>query len=324
MKKRRVFVLVLGISMLVLLAEGTARWILGLGDPPLTVRDPEIEYLFAANQNVRRFGRQIRYNQWSMRSEPFPEKKEQPSELRILVFGDSVINGGALTDQEELATTLLQRHLDRLDRPARVGNISAGSWGPENLLAYVQRYGWFEGDLCIFVLSTHDARDIRTFPEELGPDFPLQKPFALEELFVRYLAKYVFPRTGQREAPIVPDDAARERSKNALRSLLAGAQINGCRPIVLHHPEREEDLALANIDRAAIQDAVRSADVPFVPMAKKLGPPEVRALFYRDTIHVNEEGQKTYAEVLVCLAELGLEGDPTACVDSPDNDTAVR
>ena len=169
MKRKLGFVLV-GALLLALVGELGARWILGLGDPPLTVRDPEIEYLFAPNQDVRRFGNRVVYNNVSMRSaDRWSMAKERPEELRVLVLGDSVINGGALTDHARLATTIAQETLDRPARPVRVGNVSAGSWGPENLLAYVERFGLFDADLAVVVLSTHDLRDVRTFPDDLGP-----------------------------------------------------------------------------------------------------------------------------------------------------------
>jgi hypothetical protein len=94
MKRKLGFVLV-GALLLALVGELGARWILGLGDPPLTVRDPEIEYLFAPNQDVRRFGNRVVYNNVSMRSaDRWSMARERPEELRVLVLGDSVINGG--------------------------------------------------------------------------------------------------------------------------------------------------------------------------------------------------------------------------------------
>ena len=59
-----------------------------------------------------------------MRSAEFPKHKQDPRKLRILVLGDSIINGGTLTDQDDLATELLRRDLiERLGRPVVVGNI---------------------------------------------------------------------------------------------------------------------------------------------------------------------------------------------------------
>src|SRR3954468_7045308 len=76
----------LALFLLALVAgELFARFYLGLGDPPLSIADPQIEYLFKPDQDCRRFGRRIHYNHYSMRAEDFPEHKAQPNELRVLV-----------------------------------------------------------------------------------------------------------------------------------------------------------------------------------------------------------------------------------------------
>src|SRR5881394_1856062 len=106
--------------------ELVARYGVGLGDPPLSQADPQIEYLFKPNQDCRRLGRRVAYNQYSMRSDPFPVHKADPNEIRVMVVGDSVVNGGVLTDQSELATEVLKRKLAaKLNRPVVIGNISA-------------------------------------------------------------------------------------------------------------------------------------------------------------------------------------------------------
>jgi hypothetical protein len=144
-------------------AEWFARARLGLGNPPLSVTHPTIEYLFKPNQDVLRFGNRVRINAYGMRSDDFPTNKAQ-DEFRVLVFGDSVLNGGNLTDQKELATELLSVRLEQaLERPVVVGNVSAGSWGPGNWLGYAREYGFFDADAVVLLISTHDYRDNPTF-----------------------------------------------------------------------------------------------------------------------------------------------------------------
>ena len=75
---------------LVLAAELFARLYLGLGDPPLFVADDTIEYLFAPNQDVTRFGNRVRYNAYSMRSDDITPKKSDPNELRVWKDGNPV------------------------------------------------------------------------------------------------------------------------------------------------------------------------------------------------------------------------------------------
>ncbi|MBL8002190.1 MAG: hypothetical protein JNL05_09540, partial [Flavobacteriales bacterium] len=82
-----------------LLAELVLRT-LGLRDHPVFVVDPRYEYLMAPGQDVRYGG--IRYvtNDIGLRNGPIGPKKRR----RVLVLGDSVINGGQQTTQDSLAT----------------------------------------------------------------------------------------------------------------------------------------------------------------------------------------------------------------------------
>jgi hypothetical protein len=86
--------------------EGLARFQLGLGDPPLTIIDETIEYRFAPG-HYRRFGNTVSYNAYSMRSDALPDAATH----RVLVAGDSVVNGGAQTDQTETITGQLSARL---------------------------------------------------------------------------------------------------------------------------------------------------------------------------------------------------------------------
>src|SRR5437762_1643345 len=60
--RRRALWLASGLLALLVTGEIVARYGLGLGDPPLSVADPQIEYLFKPNQTCRRFGHRIHYN----------------------------------------------------------------------------------------------------------------------------------------------------------------------------------------------------------------------------------------------------------------------
>lgn len=160
-----------------------ARLVMGLGTPPLTVADPAIEYMFAPNQDVSRFGNRQLYNEYGMRS---PSLREVAQPRRILVFGDSVINGGNLTDHADLATTLAT------DDRTFFGNVSAGSWGPANMGAWIDRFGYLGADTMIVVLSSHDLNDLPTF-EPLNPNtHPTERPaLAIIEGVQRYLPRYL-------------------------------------------------------------------------------------------------------------------------------------
>ncbi|MCS6878093.1 MAG: GDSL-type esterase/lipase family protein [Geminicoccaceae bacterium] len=304
--------------------EGIARFALGLGDPPLTVRDEEMEYRFKPDQDVRRFGNRVVYNQWSMRSEPIEARKTRANEFRVLVLGDSVINGGALTDQGRLATTLAEHALARSDRPARVLNASAGSWGPENLSAYLRKFGLFDADVVIVVLSTHDMADVMTFPADLGPDFPLQRPLlASAELVTRYLPRYLSMFVDPPQTTTDPLLALRatsqdtiDRSRRALRDLIVSARSGGAAVYVVHHPEREEPVPSDHPLLTELRAVLEDAGLPFLSTAELLGPVGRREPYYRDSIHINELGQELYARVIVCLASAASSVDASNCTNN--------
>ncbi len=163
-------------------AELVARFAFGLGDPPLFDLDPKIEYLLKPSCTYRSFGHSIQINSHSMRSEDFPSRKSEQGEYRVMVIGDSIVNGGVRVDQSELATTLLGPMLEvSLGERVVVGNISAGSWGPANQAAYVEKYGIFDADVVIIVLNSGDVNDVPGL-EPLGSAWPTTKPMlALQE-----------------------------------------------------------------------------------------------------------------------------------------------
>jgi len=297
----------LGIFLLVA-AELFARFYLGLGDPPLSMADPQIEYLYKPSATYHRFGNTITYNQWSMRSDDFPQKKADPNEFRVMVLGDSIVNGGAHTDQSELATTILQQQLRAaLNRPVIVGNISAGSWGPANLLAYVNRFGLFDADAVIIVLSSHDAADVRSF-EPLGRDLPEHSPvFALQEVVERFLPPLARamgltmqgPRVGRAPRdPLLEDD--KQSALADLKKLFDVLKAARVPFVVFLHSERDEKL---DYPYPGCYDLMRLARDQGVELTR-LGPAFRAAqaasghVPYRDTIHPDAEGQRIIEQAM--------------------------
>ncbi|KAA0993708.1 hypothetical protein [Dyadobacter aurulentus] len=178
--------LLIGIVILAGIAEVVLRVKYGFCNSPLYVSDPDFEYIYAPNQDVKRFGYVLKTNQFSMRNEEI-----LPSDtLVILLIGDSVVNGGSLTDQDSIASTLLEKRFQKdFNRRVRVLNISAGSWGPDNMAAYLKKFGLFNAKLMCLVTSSHDAHDIMSHQSPVGidPGWPnKQYKVALYELWDRY------------------------------------------------------------------------------------------------------------------------------------------
>ena len=165
----------------VILREG---W--GFCDTVLMQESERYEYIAQPNQDRMRFRHHVIYNSLSMRSSEL-----QKGSVRILGLGDSVINGGVLTDQDSLATTLLSSALsDTLHQEVQILNISAGSWGPDNCNAYLEEKGYFDAKVMLLVVSSHDAYDNMDFKPTVGVhvSFPSKQYIsAIVELFDRYL-----------------------------------------------------------------------------------------------------------------------------------------
>lgn len=284
-----------------------ARYFLGLGHPPLSQAHPTIEYLFKPNQDVRRFGNHFSTNRYGMRSADFPPQKQTPTELRIMVYGDSVVNGGNLTDQSRLATSLLQNRLTNdLHRPVIVGNISAGSWGPPNELAYLRQYGFLDADIAVLVLSSSDYDDAPTF-EPLDPmTHPTQAPVsALWEGITRYLPRYlngrVINEAGTVPVTHVPNKTDMEVSLGAEREFLQSARGRGVRILLVQHWTASELKSGQPLEgHAMIRDVATSESVP---VADDVDPLRARIASgqnpYRDDIHVNETGQSVLEQLLL-------------------------
>ena len=62
MKLSKSWGIIIGALFLLVGLECLARFCLGLGDPPLSIPDKTIDYLFAPNQVCHRFGNLIVYN----------------------------------------------------------------------------------------------------------------------------------------------------------------------------------------------------------------------------------------------------------------------
>lgn len=287
-------------------AELFARCYLHLGDPPLSMADPEIEYMFKPNQTVNRFGNIIHYNQWSMKSDDFPKTKTDPNEFRVLVIGDSVVNGGAQTANSQTATSLLQHFLrEKLKRHGFVGNISAGSWGPPNQLAYLRRFGLFDADIIFLVISSHDYADAPTFEPIVGihPGFPQYRPpFALYEAVTRYLPNYI-PALRQESGDPMPSVVLTQNEidicQRSIRDMIDIARSKQIPFVVIQHLQRSELGCSESIGHRINRETATEAGVVVVDTneiyqdAIKTGQH-----LYRDDIHINIDGQALLAKIL--------------------------
>lgn len=260
------------------------RQAFGFCDSPLCVASKNYEYICAPNQDCHRFGNYIHYNSYSQRS-------EEPDTTKFVVLGcgDSVINGGVLTDHSEIATTLSSND------SVQVLNISAGSWGPDNCAAYLKQHGLFNAKAILLVVSSHDAHDVMDFKPIVGvhTSFPdKQYRSAYMELWDRYVKPRIM------SVALDPDQQVNNNSgickgngpiNPGFSQIKRMADDAGIKLIVYLHPEIVE-----------IEDGKFNSQGQEILNWAKENNIEVTTGFengenkddFRDNIHLNAAGQK--------------------------------
>lgn len=280
-------------------AEFIARTWLGLGTPPIFVRHPTTEYMHKPNQDVMRFGTRQLYNELGMRN--FSTAQFGKREV-IMVFGDSVVNGGALTDHENLATSILT------NERVVYANISAGSWGPQNMAAY---WAEFREKLpyrkAILVLSSHDYTDIPTFAPLDPRTHPTETPaLALLEGAFSYLPRYLpdsWFNDPSKSAERFRNEADRAQpGEQAIHKLIDQFRRDGVSLCVVRHYTLSEMGNVPETGDALMAMAIAKHSLPLVDLRKHYPPNVPRKTFFRDDIHFNASGQTILAKAVARCA----------------------
>ena len=275
---------------------------LGFGNPPLYVSDERFEYIYAPNQEIFRFGNRILINEYGMRSKPIGTENDK---ITILKIGDSVINGGAPTDHDSLSTTILEKKLQQqFNKKIRVLNISAGSWGPDNAMAFVKKHGNFNASKIVLVFNSHDLYDIMTFEELVGKNihYPDRKPaFAIIELYKRYLRDELFNIENSTSNESIKLDADFHLS-TSVQEINPGwfffptyCKNNNIELLVILHPTKDELMQKEyNVYGKQIIHILDSLKVSY-KLELDYGITED---MYRDKIHLNNKGQKFLVKLI--------------------------
>lgn len=281
---------------LALFAEIALRT-MGLRQLPLYRQDTRYEYVCLPDQSVSPKGNLYKTNGSGLRSGAIGKKKGK----RVLVIGDSVLNGGYNIPQDKLAITILQDSWALLPDALEVINLSMNSWGPDNAAAFIEAHGTFNPDLVILVVSSHDAHDNMTFEPIVGkhPSYPGQKPlFALQTFWRRIIHRFF---TDQGTAEYKKLKGPFNSGFEALYSKFHNSGIPF--HIYLHYQTDELEVGLA--DRRG-QEIIAFAEKNDIRLhdGKVLGE---KPHHYADIIHFNQEGQAFLAIKLqeICDLEWG-------------------
>jgi lysophospholipase L1-like esterase len=310
-------ILIFSLVGITLAIESGLRFFLGFGNPPLYIRDEQIGYLLAPNQETRRLGNLIKINQYSMRSQEITPKKPQNT-MRIFLLGDSIVNGNWWTDQKNILSALIERQLKQnLSQNSTVNqievfNASANSWNSRNELAYVKHFGLFEADLLILAINTDDLFGIAPNSAIVGkdPSYPDRKPsLALIELYERYVKK---------SQPIAELEQAKQEGGDRVKfNLEAIAQIKAIadnhdtRFILAFTPLLKElEKGSKNYEQKArnrVRELVTQQNITyldFLPIFSDFPQPE---LLYRDHIHLSPQGEAIVSKTMVKAIQTLIE-----------------
>lgn len=287
---------------LMCVAEFSLRAVYGLGSPPLIQRETASGYEFRPNQHLHRFGKRIEYNSEGLRSEPL--RTLTADSIRILCLGDSVTNGGALTDQSATFPYQLEAELVRSGLNVQALNASAGGWAPANEAGFVRDHGLFGSKEVVWELGTHDLFGGRALPAPSDPNFREHAPFsATSELLTRYLwPRLVGGLMGDSLLPVPSnDEGERLACLRLLGSTAALIKSRGAVLVFLLMPEarefQEPDFA-AVAKREFLQEATRLTIPVINPYPDLLSSKKLGQNPFRDSIHPNPLGNRIMAKAV--------------------------
>lgn len=305
MQRTAIAIAIGAIASLAIVGEVISRKVIGLGTPPLYVSYEGMEYKLQPNQDIKRFGNKIVINDASMRTSNNILGTPKSGKSRILIFGDSVLWGGSQMDQEDIATSLLNK---KLSGKYEIFNVSAGSWGPGNWNEYIQENGIFNSDRVILLISSHDLTDIpyivKTMPSHNRPT--TNPPSALWELVTRYVTPRI-QNFAKKIVPIKQDQTtidktlAISKGSNILNQTIDLIEKSGAELSVVQFWSKEEVMnELPSANHPIAQDIFKDRGVSTfqsLPYFKRCSnkPSDL----FVDGIHpYTKEGQKCLALVL--------------------------
>jgi hypothetical protein len=250
------------------------------------------EYIAQPNQNRFRFKKHIRYNEYSMRS----ENLRSSDSIRILGFGDSVLNGGMSTDHDSLATTIIEHVLNRQypEHNIRCLNISCEGWGPDNCFAYMAEYGDFDANMIFLVVSSHDAYDNMDFRKvvDVHPDFSSKQSLSAIYEMGEYFISRIFSKKHDEYDHIVKNS---NDFNPGFLSFHRYTQKKNIPFFIYLHPDRQEIIDGKYDARG--EEIIRFCNANHITLIEGLKYENIS--LFRDAIHFNECGQRMLANILL-------------------------
>jgi hypothetical protein len=280
-------------ALVVLFAVSEIGFRLLAGERLLYRAEEAIEYLPKPNQSVVQRGVRFETNEWGMRSSRIPRDKLNGF-FRVLILGDSVVFGHTNVNQADLATTLLSNKQLGDGRRIETLNVSAPSWGPGNLLGWIETNGDMGADAAVVVLSSHDLEDDRTFTPPDRSIYPSEQPlWALGEWIVGQIWGSSDDKNSS--SPRLSLDA--RRSLPLLLQKISSVPSGAC---LVVHSTVDELLSLSHSAAVVeLRETAAAAGLDIVYARDFIDSPD-----YVDGIHLSKEGQAKLARAIMACPAL--------------------
>jgi hypothetical protein len=271
---------------------------------PVVYEQTEYGYRALPNQDLLRFGNRIRYNEFGLRNDPITPVPGA-GVARILCVGDSVANGGAVTDQEQTIAYQLAEILGR-QGSVEVLNASAPGWALGNELGWLRNFGTFGSQRVVLIISTHDLFQEPAAAWIAGshPSFTTEPPvLALQNLFVQYLLPRAFPYEEGLKDPGADgvessERLARQNRENVLA--IAGLVRGHGADLTVVFLEQEGDSSRDPTTLGAKRTffgMMAQHGIPVVTLGREVETIGRQAMF-RDDVHPNADGNRTIAAAI--------------------------
>lgn len=284
----------LGLCALLLASEICLR-VIGFGNPPLALLDPDIEYYAMPNQQFSRWGNTIITNRYGMRSEDFD--RSQQVDFAIAFFGDSIVYGNHHLDQNETIAAQFKQTIRHLTS-TRVSAIAASSWGPQNILAYYKKFGPFPGNIAIVVQSSHDRYDVPFTSPYIIPYQTQRRLFATTD-FLYTVIEHTRLRLGLQGATNQRSIEERTREANtSLNILIATLKQDFDTVVLVHHAQKNELSNLANESELYFQNVATEHKIDFISTREHYLEANQNTPLFRDHIHLTASGVRVFNQLI--------------------------
>lgn len=282
---------------------------------PIIYEPTDYGYRVAPDQDIRRFGHVIRYNDIGLRNGPITARPA-PGATRVLCLGDSVTNGGAITDQSDTISSRLEDALRHGGGTFEVLNASAPGWAIANELGWLRGHGTLGSRYVVLVLSTHDLFQEMAPASTVGshPSFPDSRPvLAIEELVQRYLLPRLIPGVASSDpgaGGVEASDAAAARNREDLAAIadIVAREQGRLLVIFLKQSDEVQDQRTWGFKRQ-FRGLLARRGIPVATLDEELQD-RGHAVLYRDGVHPNADGNRAIALLIARSIESMENGKP--------------